>query len=436
MSVLFLAVRYPGAPAVGADCTGVENGYSRRSGGKPRARSSGSRGLHSPRSSVMRLRACRAQRRCRRSKPTEKPKETHAADALPPAPPARARPVRRRRRPRRRRPRRPGRGDQERQGRDQRRGAEEHLGVAVAARRRLQGRVELPALELRLRADALLPRLADQHVERVEAQAGVHLPDRGARVDADGADRRRRRHVPDHLVQPRLRHRRGHRQGVLALQVQAGPGDDLLLRPEQPRRGDPRQPPVHGHARRQDGRARRQDRQGAVGLRDRRPRGRLLGDDGAGGRRRQGADRHQRRRVRRARLRQGLRRQERQAALDLLHHPREGPRGRVGREGRHRPPPQPRHRGREEAALREGRRLLQDARRRRLDGARGRPRDEHRLLRRRQPQPRPLRRRAPGRQPLHRLDRRRRPQHRRLQVALPVHPARRVGPGLGGPGRS
>ena len=35
-------------------------------------------------------------------------------------------------------------------------------------------------------------------------------------------------------------HRRGDRQGVLALQAQDGAGHDLLLRPEQPRRGDHR----------------------------------------------------------------------------------------------------------------------------------------------------------------------------------------------------
>ena len=44
----------------------------------------------------------------------------------------------------------------------------------------------------------------------------------------------------------------------------------------------------------------------------------LFGNDGARGRRRQGADRHQRRRVRRARFRQGVRRQGRQAAVDVL----------------------------------------------------------------------------------------------------------------------
>ena len=63
----------------------------------------------------------------------------------------------------------------------------------------------------------------------------------------------------------------------------------------------------------------------------------LLRDDGAGRRERQGADRHQRRRVRHPRLRQGVRRQRRQAAVDVLHHPREGPRRRVGGQRRDRP---------------------------------------------------------------------------------------------------
>ena len=56
---------------------------------------------------------------------------------------------------------------------------------------------------------------------------------------------------------------------------------------------------------------------------------------------------------------------------------------------------------------------------------------QHGLLRRRQSEPRPVRRRAAGRQPLHRLDRRGRPRHRRLQVALPVRAARRLGPRRG-----
>ena len=86
---------------------------------------------------------------------------------------------------------------------------------------------------------------------------------------------------------------------------------------------------------------------------DRRPREGLLRDDGAGGGERQDPDRHQRRRVRHPRLRQGVRRQRRQAVVDLLHDPREGSRGRVGRQRCDQPQHAARHRGREEAAGRE-----------------------------------------------------------------------------------
>ena len=48
-------------------------------------------------------------------------------------------------------------------------------------------------------------------------------------------------------------------------------------------------------------------------------------------RRRQGAHRHERRRIRHPRLREGVRRQRRQAAVDLLHDPRDRPGRRLGR---------------------------------------------------------------------------------------------------------
>ncbi len=51
----------------------------------------------------------------------------------------------------------------------------------------------------------------------------------------------------------------------------------------------------------------------------------LFGNDGARRRRWQGADRHGRRRVRDARLRQGVQCRRRQPAVDLPHDPREGP---------------------------------------------------------------------------------------------------------------
>ena len=72
----------------------------------------------------------------------------------------------------------------------------------------------------------------------------------------------------------------------------------------------------------------------------------------------------------------------------------------------------------EKAQLAEERRFLQDPGRRRVDGARGRPRDQDGVLRGRQPLAGPLRRRAPGRQPLHQFDGRDRPGHGHLQVAL------------------
>ena len=93
-------------------------------------------------------------------------------------------------------------------------------------------------------------------------------------------------------------------------------------------------------------RARRQDRQAGLVAADRRPVARLQRDDGADGRRRKNPDRHQWRRVRHPRLRQGLRRQRRQAAVDLQHHSGELGR-RLGDQGCHRPRHAPRHRRRE-----------------------------------------------------------------------------------------
>ena len=101
------------------------------------------------------------------------------------------------------------------------------------------------------------------------------------------------------------------------------------------------------HARRQARRARRQDRQARCGrstIAD--PEhgySETMAPTAVDGK---DPDRHQRRRVRHPRLRQGLRRQGRQAAVDLRHHPGELGR-RVGDEGRHRPRHAPRHRRRE-----------------------------------------------------------------------------------------
>ena len=202
---------------------------------------------------------------------------------------------------------------------------------------------------------------------------------------------------------------------------------------------------LHGHARRQAARARREDRQGAVVDADRRPReaatretmapvavdGKVLigtngGEYGIRG------------------FVKAFDANDGKLLWTFYTDPREGPRRRLGRPTT-RPaatctatsPPRRRQLAKDAG-------VLQDARRRRLDGAGGRPGDQHDLLRRRQPEPRPVRRRAAGRQPLHRLDRRRRPQHRRatsgttstsphdvwdLDAVSPVDPDRGQGQG-------
>ncbi len=67
---------------------------------------------------------------------------------------------------------------------------------------------------------------------------------------------------------------------------------------------------------------------------------------------------------------QGVRREERQAPVDVLHDSGQGARRRVGGERRHRPQHEAGHCGGKEAARREGRRLLPDAGGRRVDDAR------------------------------------------------------------------
>ena len=152
-------------------------------------------------------------------------------------------------------------------------------------------------------------------------------------------------HVPHHLVQPRLRGRRGDRQGVLALQAQDGADHHLLLRAQQPRRGDHGDhlfmgtldaklvaldaktgkllwetqiaDPEKGYCETMaptvvDGKVLIGTNGGEYGVR-----GFVKAFDAASG----------------------------QAAVDLLHHSREGPRGRVGRERRDRPQHEARHRG-------------------------------------------------------------------------------------------
>ncbi len=85
--------------------------------------------------------------------------------------------------------------------------------------------------------------------QRATPAPGLDFPDRREGSDGDGADRRQRRHVPDDVVQPRLRDRRRDRRGILALQAQDGSDHRLLLRPKQPRRRDLRRQGLSGHAR-------------------------------------------------------------------------------------------------------------------------------------------------------------------------------------------
>ncbi len=225
--------------------------------------------------------------------------------------------ARRSRRPRRRlRGHRPG-GPQRRQVR---RHVERHAGHAQSRRRQRQ---RLPADQRRLRADPLLPEPADQHRQRRPPASRLDLSDRHLGIAGNHADRGERHDVRDHGIRPRLRARRPHRAGAVALQAEAGTDHHLLLRIEQPRRRGVRRQGLHGDARFEAGRARRQDRQARVVHRRRRSRVGLQRDDGADRGERQDPARHQRRRVRHPRLRQGVRRRDRQAAVDLLYDPGE-----------------------------------------------------------------------------------------------------------------
>ncbi len=125
----------------------------------------------------------------------------------------------------------------------------------------------------------------------------------------------------------------------------------------------------------------------------------------------QGHHRHQRRRVRHSRLHRRLRRQDRQAALAVLHRPQRRRQGRARQEG-------PDDLGRQ---------FLADRRRLGLGHRHLRPRAQYPLLGHRQSLARLQRRGPQGGQPLHLLDPRPQPRRRHLQVALPEQPARRLG---------
>ena len=221
-------------------------------------------------------------------------------------------------------------------------------------------------------------------------------------------------------------------RAALALQARHGADHHLLLRTEQPRRRRLRRHGLPRHARRAARRARRQDRQAGLGAADRRPGARLQRDDGADGRRRQDPDRHQRRRVRHPRLREGVRRQDRRPALDLQHRSRRTP----SASGRRTTPPAATCTATSRRRRRRSRRTAIPTRR--SAAACGRTR---RSISRRggiyfvvgNPSPdldgaiRPgdnLYTDSPGRG---------RPRHRQVRLPLPVHRARRLGPRRGQP---
>ena len=109
---------------------------------------------------------------------------------------------------------------------------------------------------------------------------------------------------------------------VLAVPLHAVAGRARLLRRQQPRRRDPRRHALHGHARRASDRDRREERQAAVEHRGRRREARVLDHAGAARHQGQGDRRRRRRRVRHPRLHRGVRREDRQGSLALLHHSR------------------------------------------------------------------------------------------------------------------
>ena len=171
-----------------------------------------------------------------------------------------------------------------------------HPGHAQPRRERRQ---QLPAHQRRLYPEALSSRGADQCLQRPAPASGLDFPDRRQGIDGDLAHRRERRHVCHDVVQPSLCAQCANRRAVMVLQASARADHDLLLRSEQSRRGGLRGQGLSRHPRREDGRARRQDRQQGVADRYRRSRARLQRDHGADRRQGQSAHRHQRRRIRR-----------------------------------------------------------------------------------------------------------------------------------------
>ena len=242
----------------------------------------------------------------------------------------------------------------------------------------------------------------DHAGQRGEPPSGLGVRHRrrepGSRGDAAPS---RGRDLPVRRRVPRLRDRRPHRREALGLRPRdrRRGGARVLLRVHQPRGSAVRRARLRRHHGRPAGGARQGHRRGGLGGRGRRLGARLQHHRRAAGGERDGPHRHGRRRVRGARLREGVRRRHRRASLDDLHHPR------------------PRRAGERNLA----RRHLEERRRPHLDHRRLRSRVEPRLLEHRERGPLELPG-AEGRQPVDGGDHRHRRRRREHPLGLPVHP--------------
>ena len=212
----------------------------------------------------------------------------------------------------------------------------------------------------RKRATARSSRSTPATVE--PARAGLVLRPRIRRrrpgSDAAGLERHRLRH---HQLERRVRGRRAHRQGALALgsgsESDRRAPEDLLRRRESRHRALRRQDHRAGHRRPAAG-ARRRDRQAGVGSARRLSAGPPHDHDGAAHRQGQGDHRRQRRRSSDARVLRRLRCGDRTARVAVLH-------------GARRSVQAVRERGDEEGGRDLGRRVVEARRRRRGLGRHG-----------------------------------------------------------------
>ena len=183
---------------------------------------------------------------------------------------------------------------------------------------------ELADLRRHLHEPAVQRAQPDHAVQRRQPRIEVGRAEPGVRRLAIEPARRRRDDVRHAAAERRHGDRCQDRQDVLAVSLHAVAGRARLLRRQQPRRRDSRRHALPRHARRAPDRARRAQRQAALERRGRRRQARLLDHDDAAHRQGQGGRRRRRRRVRHPRVRRGLRREDRQGSLEVLHDSRSG----------------------------------------------------------------------------------------------------------------